>query len=171
MAEIDEWAEKEVSEDKLKPLMDGEIVASHPGTQDGRWQCGYEFTAPGSDGAPQRYIWRLLGDQPGAIQVAGEPPTGGVGVNQRITGSQALPSGPTITVPGPFDFQKLLPQPGSPTAGCTFDASRRVSASQRRFTLLAGPPRVSTVSMASVLRVILRRTLRQTSDMRCPAVA
>ena len=64
VAEIDEWAEKEITEAKLLPLMEGEIVASHAGTQDGRWKCVYEFTAPDHDGSPQRYEWRLLGDQP-----------------------------------------------------------------------------------------------------------
>lgn len=36
MAEIDAWAEAEITRDKLRPLMEGEIVTSHPGTQDGQ---------------------------------------------------------------------------------------------------------------------------------------
>ena len=55
MAEIDAWAEAEITEAKLQPLMEGEIVISHPGTPDGRWQCAYEFTAPGFDQAEHRY--------------------------------------------------------------------------------------------------------------------
>ena len=63
MAEIDAWAEAEITEDKLQPLMEGEIVTSHPGRQDGRWQCAYEFTAVGHDQAEHRYQWILLGLQ------------------------------------------------------------------------------------------------------------
>lgn len=55
IAEIDAWAEAEITEAKLQPLMEGEIVTSHPGTPDGRWQCAYEFTAPGHDQAEHRY--------------------------------------------------------------------------------------------------------------------
>ena len=47
--------------------MEGEIVTSHPGTPDGRWQCAYEFTATGFDQAERRYQWILLGLQSGAI--------------------------------------------------------------------------------------------------------
>jgi hypothetical protein len=37
-AEIDAWVEAEITWGKLRPLADGEIVVSHPGTPDGRWQ-------------------------------------------------------------------------------------------------------------------------------------
>jgi len=171
VAEIDEWAEKEITEAKLLPLMEGEIVASHAGTQDGRWKCVYEFTAPDHDGSPQRYEWRLLGDQPGAIMVVGQPVTGGSSIAKLITGSDTAPAAATVPVPGPFEFSKLLPRPDQPSMGFTFEVSQRVSAAQRRFTQLAGSLKfrrdgTSTVSMATVLRLILRRALVQTSDTR-----
>ena len=67
MAEIDAWAEAEITEDKLLPLMEGAILTSHPGTPDGRWQCAYEFTAPGFDQAEHKYQWIMLGWQSGTI--------------------------------------------------------------------------------------------------------
>jgi hypothetical protein len=57
---IDAWADAEITEPELLPLMEGEIVASHPGTQDGQWQSWFEFTATGHDNAEHRYRWFLL---------------------------------------------------------------------------------------------------------------
>jgi hypothetical protein len=116
MAEIDAWAEAEITEDKLQPLMEGEIVTSHPGTQDGRWQCAYEFTAPGFDQAEHRYRWILLGLQSGAIFDADAPVVaqGGSDVATRITGSPTPPSGPAVPVPGGFRLLDLLPKPDLP---------------------------------------------------------
>jgi ABC-type Mn2+/Zn2+ transport system ATPase subunit len=171
VAEIDEWAEKEITEATLRALMEGEIVASHPGTQDGRWKCVYEFTAADRDGSLQRYEWRLLGDQPGAIVVAGQPVTGGRTIVQRIMGLDTAPPGPTMPIPGPFEFSMLLPLSDLPTMGFTFEVPQRVTAAQRRFMQFAGSlsfrrDGTSTVSMATVLRLILRRALVQTSDTR-----
>ena len=110
MGEIDAWAEAEITEDKLQPLMEGEIVTSHPGTPDGRWQCAYEFTAPGFNESEHRYQWILLGLQSGAIVDADVPvATQGSDIATRITGSSSPPSGPAIPVPGGFGLLDLLP--------------------------------------------------------------
>lgn len=112
MAEIDAWAEAEITEDKLQPLMGGEIVTSHPGTPDGRWQCAYEFIAPGFDQSEHRYQWILLGWQSGTIFDADAPAsTQGSDIATRITGSSSPPSGASIPVPGGFQLLDLLPKP------------------------------------------------------------
>jgi len=172
MAEIDAWADAEITEAKLQPLMEGEIVASHPGTQDGRWQCAYEFTAPGFDQSDHRYRWLLLGLQSGAI-FDGDIPVGGQGsdIATRITGSSSPPSGAEIPVPGSFQLLDLLPKPDLSTMSCTFDLSQTASGSQRRFAEMTRLPLISPgggrmVSLATVLRVIFRRALVQTSDTR-----
>ena len=171
-AEIDAWAEAEITEAKLQPLMEGEIVTSHPGTPDGRWPCAYEFTAPGFDQAEHRYQWMLLGLQSGAIFDADAPVTAqGSDIATRITGSSTLPSGPAIPVPGGFQLLDLLPKPDLSTMSCTFDLSGTASGSQRRFAGMTGLPLISPgggrmVSLATVLRVIFRRALVQTSDTR-----
>jgi energy-coupling factor transporter ATP-binding protein EcfA2 len=172
MAEIDAWAEAEITEAKLQPLMEGQIVTSHPGTQDGRWQCAYEFTAPGYDQSEHRYQWILLGWQSGIIVDADAPVTiQGSDIATRITGSPSSQSGPAIPVPGGFQLLDLLPKPDLSTMSCTFDLSGTPSGSQRRFAGMAGLPLVSPgagrmMSLATVLRVIFRRALVQTSDTR-----
>jgi energy-coupling factor transporter ATP-binding protein EcfA2 len=172
IAEIDAWAEAEITEAKLQPLMEGEIVTSHPGTPDGRWQCAYEFTALGFDQSEHRYQWILLGLQSGAIFDADAPVVDqGSDVATRITGSSSPPSGAAIPVPGGFQLLDLLPKPDLSTMSCTFDLSGRPSGSQRRFAGMTGLPLVSPgggrmVSLATVLRVIFRRALVQTSDTR-----
>ena len=171
MAEIDAWAEAEITEAKLQPLMEGEIVTSHPGTPDGRWQCAYEFTAPGFDEAERRYRWILLGWQSGAIFDADAPATTqGSDIATRIAGSSP-PSGPAIPVPGGFGLLDLLPKPDLSTMSGTFDLSGTPSGSQRRFAEMTGLPLISPggsrmVSLATVLRMIFRRALVQTSDTR-----
>jgi hypothetical protein len=112
MAEIDAWAEAEITEDKLLPLMEGEIVTSQPGTQDGRWQCAYEFTGPGFDEG------EAVGDQ-------------GSDVTTRITGSPSPPA--KVSVPPGFNLFSLLPKPDLSAMSCTFDLSARPSGSPRRF--------------------------------------
>ena len=172
MAEIDAWAEAEITEAKLQPLMEGEIVVNHPGTPDGRWFCAYEFTAPGHDQAEHRYQWILLGLQSGVIFVADAPVIAqGSDIATRITGSSTPPTGPAIPVPGSFHLLDLLPKPDLYTMSCTFDLSGTPSGSQRRFAEMAGLPLVSPgggrmASLATVLRVIFRRALVQTSDTR-----
>lgn len=172
MAEIDAWAETEITEDKLRPLMEGEIVTSHPGTPDGRWQCAYEFTAPGFDQAEHRYQWILLGLQSGAIFDADAPvTTQGSDIATHITGSSSPPPGPAIPVPDGFRLLDLLPKPDLSTVSCTFDLSGTPSGSQRRFAGVTGLPLISPggsrmVSLATVLRVIFRRALVHTSDTR-----
>jgi len=172
MAEIDAWAEAEITEAKLQPLMEGEIVTSHRGTPDGRWQCAYEFIAPGFDQAEHRYQWILLGWQSGTIFDADAPAsTQGSDIATRITGSSSPPSGAAIPVPGSFQLLDLLPKPDLSTMSCTFDLSGTPSGSQRRFAGMTGLPLISPgggrmVNLATVLRVIFRRALVQTSDTR-----
>jgi energy-coupling factor transporter ATP-binding protein EcfA2 len=173
MAEIDAWAEAEITEEKLLPLMEGEIVTSHPGTQDGRWECAYEFTARGYDQNEHRYRWVLLGLQSGVIFDADAPAADqGSEVATRITGSSTPSTTPDIPVPpGRFQLLALLPHPDLSTMSCTFDLSSRPSGSQRRFAEMTGlsllvPGGSRLVSLATVLRVIFRRALVQTSDTR-----
>ena len=105
-----------------------------PGTPDGRWQCAYEFTAPGHDQSEHRYQWILLGLQSGAILDAEAPVTAqGSDVAARIMGSSSPPPGPAIPVPGGFRLLDLLPKPDLSTMSCTFDLSGTASGSQQRF--------------------------------------
>jgi predicted ATPase len=172
MAEIDAWAEMEITGAKLQPLMEGEIVTSHPGTPDGQWQCVYEFTVPCRDESEHRYQWILLGWQSGVILDADAPVTNrGSDIATRITGSPAGPSGPAVPVPGSFQLIELLPQPDLSTMSCTFELTQAPSGSQRRFAEMTRLPLINpgggrTVSLATVLRIIFRRALVQTSDIR-----
>jgi len=172
MAKIDAWAEAEITEAKLQPLMQGEIVTSHPGTPDGRWQCAYEFTAPGHDQAEHRYQWILLGLQSGTIFDADAPViTQGSDIATLITGTSTPPSGPAIPVPDGFQLLDLLPKPDLSTMSCTFDLSGTLPGPQRRFAEMTRLPLFSPggsrmVSLATALRIIFRRALVQTSDTR-----
>ena len=110
--------------------------------------------------------------QSGAIFDADAPvTTQGSDIATRITGSSTPPSGPAIPVPGGFQLLDLLPKSDLSTMSCTFDLSGIASGSQRRFAGMTGLPLISPgggrmVSLASVLRVIFRRALVQTSDTR-----
>jgi energy-coupling factor transporter ATP-binding protein EcfA2 len=165
MAEIDVWAEAEITEDKLQPLMEGEIIVNHAGTADGRWYCAYEFTAPGHDQAKHKYRWILLGLQSGVIFVADTPVIGqGSDIATRITGASTPEPGPAIPVPGGFQLLDLLPMPELPTLSCTFELSGMPSGSQRQFAQMTGLPLISpdgsrTVNLATVLRFIFGRAL------------
>jgi energy-coupling factor transporter ATP-binding protein EcfA2 len=95
MAELDGWAETTITRDALEPMLEGEVVASHPGTPDGQWQCAYEFIAAGRDGAKRKYSWVLLGLRAGAIAIADTPPTyTGRDAAECLTGSSSPPPGP-----------------------------------------------------------------------------
>lgn len=113
----------------------------------------------------------MLGLQPGAILDAEAPfPDQGSDIHTRITGTSASAS-ITIPIPGGFQLLDLLAKPDLHTWGCTFGLSGALSGSQRRFAEMTGLPLASpgggrTVSLATVLRVIFRRALVQTSDAR-----
>jgi hypothetical protein len=151
--------------------MEGEIVTSYSGTPVD-WQCAYEFTAPGHDQAEHRYQWIMYGSPSGTIFDADAPATTqGSDIATRITGSSSPPSGPETPVPAGFHLLDLLPKPDLSTMSCTFDESGTKSKSQRRFTMIAplrplSPGQGRKVSLATVLRVIFRRALVQTSDTR-----
>lgn len=173
MAEIDAWAEAEIIEDKLQQVLEGEIVVSHPETQDGRWECAWEFTALGVDQKEHKYRWILLGLQSGFILDADAAAVaqGGSDVATCITGSSSPPSTPAVPVPGGFQLLSLLPRPDLPTMSCNFDLSGMPSGPQRRFAELTGLPLNGLgggrmVSLATALRFIFRRALVQTSDTR-----
>lgn len=171
-AELDAWAEAEISEDKLGPLTEGEIIASHPGTPDGRWQCVYEFTAPGFDKAEHRYQWVLLGLQPGTVvQAGGSARPQGSTIVTRMIGQVDAPEGPVIKIPESFRLLDLLPKADLATSRCTFELQGTPTASQRRFAAMTGVPLIGPnggrmVSLATVLRVLLKRALVHTSDTR-----
>ena len=73
LSQVDAWADAEITDAKLQPLMEGEIVTRHSGTEDGQWQCAYEFTVPGRSGDPRRYQWSILGPLSGSIVETGVP--------------------------------------------------------------------------------------------------
>lgn len=172
-ADIDIWAETKITETALAALMTGEIVTSHPGTADGRWECAYEFTASGYDGLAHLYRWILLGRGPGTIvaaETAGAA-TSGSDVLTRITGGPRTGPGSPIPVPESFRLLDLLPHPDQLTTNCSYQVSGTPSASQRRFSAITGIPLLTSgrgrqISLATVFRVILRRALVQTTDQR-----
>jgi predicted ATPase len=172
IAEIEAWADAHITEDNLLSLMVGQIVARHPGTQDGWWQCWYEFTAIGDDNLEQMYRWYMLGPQRGSIVRSDEPniSQGGVSLSNRIAGSSPPPGGP-VPVPSSFRLSDLLPPLGTPTRYSWWDSDQGASDVQRRFAQMIGLPLTGTASsrtigLATVFRVIMRLALRQTSDMR-----
>lgn len=177
MTEIDAWADTEIAAAKLQPLMEGEIVTSHPGTDDGQWLCAYEFTAPSHDGITRRYRWNLLGSSSGTI-VDADAPVSAQGVNSGVTVVQQYTGSPDpqetfVPVPGSFKLLTLLPgrRANQSIMGCTFSLSQYLSASQRRFAQMTGLPLNLAgggrpVGLAAVLRVIFRRALVHTTDLR-----
>ena len=172
MTEIDAWAEAEITEAKLQPLMEGEIVTSHPGTDDGQWQCAYEFTAPGHDRISTGTSGTCWALQSGAIFDA-DAPVIAQGSDSRHAASRAArtPRGTCVPVPGSFQLLDLLPKPDLSTMGCTFDLSGipvGIPAAVRQMTglPLISPGGGRMVSLATVLRVIFRRALVHTSDTR-----
>jgi energy-coupling factor transporter ATP-binding protein EcfA2 len=166
---LDAWVNAEITEDMLWPLMKGEIVASHPGTEDGQWQCAYEFTAPGHDQAEHRYRWTLLGSGWGIIDV--DAP--GLAQEDVVDIARQI-AGPPLSDESKehFDFRQLLPRPGTVLTGTSFTLDPYPSVTERRFAQMAGLPLASVageprkVTLATVLRVILRQALVQTSDTR-----
>lgn len=173
VAEIDAWADTEITAAKLQPLMEGEIVTSHPGTQDGQWLCAYEFSVPSHNATPRRYRryrWNLLGFSNGTIIDAAAPVpvqgvSSGVTVVQQCTGSSSPPQGPVAPLPASFKLSTLLPGPADQSVmGCTFNLSQYPTRSQRRFAEVTGFPLNLAgggrpVGLASVLRIMLRREL------------
>ena len=178
LAQIDAWADTEITDAKLQPLMEGELVTRHPGTEDGQWTCAYEFTAPSHDGTSRRYRWNLLGSSFGTIVDAETPVpaqgiNGGVTIVQQYTGSPNPPQDLFVPVPSSFNLLTLLPGPRADQSimGCTFSLSQYLSASQRRFAQVTGlrlnlPGGGPPVGLAAVLRVIFRRALVHTTDQR-----
>ena len=161
--------------------MEGEIVTSHPGTEDGQWRCAYEFTVPSHNETPRRYRryrWNLLGFSNGTIVDADAPVpvpgvSSGVTVVQQCTGSSNPPQGSVIPVPASFKLATLLPGPhaNQSVMGCTFNLSQYPTGSQRRFAQMTGFPLNLAgggrpVGLASVLRIMFRRALVHTSDTR-----
>jgi predicted ATPase len=167
MVNVDSWASAEITEDKLLPLMTGEIVASHPGTEDGRWECAYEFTATGHDDVSRTYRWVLLGEQYGTIITEGaEAIRNGSDIATRLIGPA-----PAADAPSTFRLLDLLPHPDLRVVNCSFELSPTPTASQRRFAEMTRLSLLATsgrrmVSLATVLRILFRRALVHTSDQR-----
>jgi predicted ATPase len=167
MVSVDQWVNAEITEDKLIPLMTGEIVASHPGTEDGRWECAYEFTATGHDEVSRKYKWVLLGEQYGTIITADAVSLSkGSEIATRLVGPN-----PAADAPSTFRLLDLLPHPDLRVLNCSFELSPTPTASQRRFAEMTRLSLLPTsgrrmVNLATVLRILFRRALVHTSDQR-----
>jgi hypothetical protein len=166
------WADAEVTREKLKALFEGEIVASHPGTQDGRWECAYEFYAIGHDQAVHKYRWVLLGLQSRAV-IDANPAATVKGVQLATRLHDAVPKearGPDASIPSSFQLLDLLPPPAQSTVQLEVARPPQPPVSQRRFAQMAGlslvSPDTRAASLATVLRLIFRRALVHTSDLR-----
>ena len=171
-AEVDAWAEAHITEEKLQALFEGEIIASHPGTEDGRWECAYEFSATGHDQGVHRYRWILLGLQARCV-IDASPAAKLRGIPLETRFSDRFPreaAGAPVVIPPSFQLLDLLPAPDQFTAGLEGALSPNVSSSQRRFAQMAGlsllSPGGRTASLATVFRLILKRALVHTSDLR-----
>jgi hypothetical protein len=173
-AKVDTWANAEITEEKLKALFEGVLIVGHPGTEDGRWECAYEFSATGPDQTVHRYRWTLLGLQARAVTdtaPAGTAALQGIALETRL--SDRFPredTGPAVVIPSSFRLLDLLPTPNQRTAGLEVSLSPNAPASQRRFAQMAGlslvTPGGRTVSLATVFRLIFRQALVHTSDLR-----
>jgi energy-coupling factor transporter ATP-binding protein EcfA2 len=166
------WADAEVTEEKLRALFEGEIVVSHPGTEDGRWECAYEFSAIGHDQAVHKYRWVLLGFQSRTL-IDANPETTVKGIQLAGRLRDTVPkdaSGPDASTSSSFRLLDLLPPPAQSTVQLEVALSPQPPASQRRFAQMAGLSLVSpdsrAASLATVLRLIFRRALVHTSDLR-----
>jgi len=171
-SELDDWAAREITEDKLAPLMLGEIVVSHPGTEDGTWQCAVEFTAVGHDQHEHRYQWGILGGLRDALVR-----TGDAGQLQSVdvaTGLTSPPPAGQTNPPGapesPFSLLDLLPNEGH-AVRCALDLKLPPPQTHRRFAELAGISLTAGdpgrhYNLGRPFAVIFRRTVLQTSDSR-----
>jgi len=169
---IDSWVAREITEDKLLPLMRGEIVASHRGTEDARWSCVVEFTAADHEGEDRLYQWSVLGQPADALVRADHGPgqLQGTDIATQVRGGNPPDGGP-IAVPGPFSLQGLIPHEGHTVMGCAVEINTSAPESHRRLAEMAGFSMISAggrrhVSFARVFGVIFRQALVQTSDTR-----
>ncbi len=171
-SELDDWAVREITEDTLAPLMRGEIVVSHPGTEDGVWQCAVEFTAAGHDEDEHRYQWGVLGGARDSLVRAGD--AGRLQVIDVATGLTGGPppggNNPPGAPEGPFSLLDLLPHEEH-AVRCALDLKLPPPEAHRRFAELAGISLTSGdagrhLSLARPFAVIFRRTVLQTSDSR-----
>jgi predicted ATPase len=172
---IDSWAASEITEDKLRPLMRGEIVASHRGTEDAGWLCAVEFSAPDHQGQDRQYRWNLMGHPANTLTRADAGPgqLRGVTVVMRMFDGNQPPDGGPVTVPGgSFSLaDRLLPHEGQQVMSCAVDMNASVPESHRRLAEMTGTSLVGSaggrnVSFARVFRVLFQRALVQTSDTR-----
>ena len=171
-SELDGWAVREITEDKLAPLMRGEVVVSHPGTEDGVWNCAVEFTAAGHDQDEHRYQWGVLGGTRDSLVRAGDAGRlQGIDVATGLTGGP--PPGdnsPPGAPEGPFSLLDLLPHEGH-AVRCVLDLKLPPPEAHRRFAELAGISLTAGdpgrhLGLARPFAVIFRRTVLQTSDSR-----
>jgi hypothetical protein len=170
---VDAWANAEITEEKLKALFEGEIVVVHPGTEDGRWECAYEFSAVGPDQTVRKYRWALLGLQARAVAdaVPAARPIQGIALETRLSdGFPREATGPAAVIPSGFRLLDLLPRPDQRIVGLEVGLSTNAPSSQRRLAQMSGlslvTPGGRTVSLATVFRLIFRRALVHTSDLR-----
>lgn len=171
-AMVDAWTDAEITEEKLKTLFEGEVVVSHPGTEDGQWECAYEFSATGHDQAVHKYRWVLLGPQTRTL-IDANPAISLRSIPLETRLSDRFPREavrPAALTPWGFQLLDLLPQPDQRTARLEVTLSPDAPESQRRFAQMAGLslvyPGGRVASLATVLRLIFRQALVHTSDMR-----
>jgi energy-coupling factor transporter ATP-binding protein EcfA2 len=164
-----EWAVKQVTPERLSPLMTGALVLEHPGSAHAPWEVSYQFRHDDT-----AYRWTLA-DHYGRIGIVTIDDGSGIGRAQFQTVDLAqtlfgitTTGTPTRELPSPlpeFSFEKLCPELGKvvelmvQSVGAYFD---RDLEPHRRFGEIVGLTSSWTLpnrafSLASVLRLIVRR--------------
>ena len=172
---IEAWVDKQLTEQRLRHLFQGDIVVSHRGTPDATWEVAFEFEVAKRTRARHRYRWVLRGSSRDSLVALEdlERPTLHVGqLGDRMRGkAQSQQQRPTAPG-GTFSLTRLLPVAQRGVI-CSLDLGRSpVLRASRRFTEMigvdprGGPEADHHFGFARVLSTILRRGLIQTSDAR-----
>jgi len=155
---------QQLSEDELRPLSRGVIVAELVDALTGTWSVSYEFGVEGQrfrwviEGTPNQGALIRIGDAD-RTDVPSYPITHNLDIDEKRVPKQAL------------TLATLLPAPGEATA-LTLNAGTQWAELVREFAQQAGIPVEETnrtnYSLAHVLRAVLDRGLVLLGDLRQP---
>ncbi|HLI33279.1 MAG TPA: AAA family ATPase [Solirubrobacteraceae bacterium] len=170
---VEEWVERQITAEKLKPLFSGEIVLSCRNTPRARWDVRFEFEARSGGAQASRIAWSLSGAD-GNLLLRPED-IGRMGLQRDQLAGQLLGNqGMRFDLPGvpnhDFSLATLLPSAGRGTF-CDIGQYGESLPAVEAFASLLGldqfPPAPSrSIGLATVFSEILERALILTSDDR-----
>jgi predicted ATPase len=174
LASLDNWATTQVTAARLTPLFVAEVVVTHSGAEDARWQVGVEFNVPDRRRRPRTFRWVVMGDNPEQIVAVEDIDRQGLFVGQlqerlqKAAKAHATPRAPS----GAFSMARLVPRKGTAVTVSLRLTGNPPPPTIRHFADLLGvnPLGVSntsrSINLARVLGIAIRQSLVQTSDQR-----